>query len=105
MNSKLVFDGLWIGAEVASIVILRGDYKEVTLRHVTFDPGGPKTRDPGSDELPAISIVVEGNIEKLVVDASIIGAIELKNDSYVEMIKITDSIVQSRDETVPQSDS
>jgi len=99
-DSKLVIDGLWIGAEVASSVKFRGDYKEVTLRHVTFDPGGPKTKDPGSDELPAISIVVEGNIEKLVVDASIIGAIELKNDSYVKKIEITDSIVQSRDETV-----
>jgi len=98
-DSELVLDGLWVGAEMASSVVLRGDYEVVTLRHVTFDPGGTKTQDPGSDELPTISLVVEGNIEKLVVDASIIGPIQLANEGYVEKIEITDSVVQSQDET------
>ena len=99
-DARLVLDGLWISAGIKVSVILRGDYEVVRFQHMTFDPGGKTSRDPGGGELPAISLIVEGNIEKLVIDSSIIGPVQLLNNGYVEKIEITDTILQSRDKTV-----
>ncbi len=99
-DATLLLDGLWIGSESSNQVILRGDYEEVTLRHMTLDPGGLKGGH-GSDVLPAVQLVIEGNIELLVIESSIMGPIRIEGNGYVEKIVIKDSIIHSIDSSVP----
>ena len=103
-DSELVLDGLWIGADAAAAVYLRGNYEQVTLRHMTLDPGGEKTRDEGSDVLPAISLIIEGYVDQLLIESSIIGPVQIDNDGYIEKAVIKDTIVQNRDNTIPALD-
>lgn len=100
-DSTIVLDGLWIGAQPESSIVLRGDFESVILRHVTLDPGGARTLDEASDDIPTVTLVVEGNIELLTIESSILGPLHIESDGYIEKAVITDSILQSRDETVP----
>ena len=99
-DATVVLDGLWIGARSEASVIFRGDFERVTLRHVTLDPGGPRTVDDASDNIPLVNLVIEGNIELLTVESSILGPMRIDNDGYIEKAVVTDSIVQSRDDGV-----
>ena len=98
-DSTIMLDGLWIGAQPQSSLVLRGDYETVTLRHVTLDPGGPRTQDDTSDDISPVTLVVEGNIELLTIEACILGPLHIENDGYIEKAVILDSILQSRDDT------
>jgi hypothetical protein len=100
-DSMIMLDGLWIGAQSHSSIVLRGDFESVTLRHVTIDPGGPRTADDIGDDIPRVTLVVEGNIELLTVDACILGPLHIEGDGYIEKAVILDSILQSRDEIIP----
>ncbi len=101
-DSRLLLDGLWIGARNPRAVVLRGDYEEVVLRHVTLDPGGPLGRPDldgvgGGVELPPVILWIEGQVERLVIESSITGPIATAGAGTVERLEIRDSIVQSRD--------
>ena len=100
-DSTLLLDGIWIGADAARNILLRGNYEQVTLRHVTLDPGGARTLDETSDVLPAISLIVEGYVDCVQVESSILGPVRISGDGYVEKLVIRDSIVQNLDDASP----
>ena len=100
-DSRLVLDGLWIGSrrDQHLEIILRGNYECVTIRHCTIDPGGDKN-DLG-EELFAVSLVVEGFVEKMIIDASITGPILTRNSGVLKELIVCDSILQSVETAVP----
>jgi hypothetical protein len=96
-DSRLVLDGLWIGAGAPASLRLEGDYEHVILRHVTLDPGGALTLDPGSPSLPPVVLEIRGHVELLEIDASVTGPIRTAGAGVLERLVIRDSIVQSTD--------
>lgn len=103
-ESRLTFDGLWIGAAGPAVIRLEGDYERVTLRHTTLDPGGPLTRDVGSPELPPVVLEVRGHVELIELERCIAGPIRTTGDGVVERLVVRDSILQSTDAAVPAID-
>lgn len=92
----LELDGLWLGYALSgamagtSLARLRitGQWDRIVLRHMTLDPGGvraalvdpaPAPGDPDAFEngaaIPHLRIVVEGQVEELVIDRSIVGSL------------------------------
>jgi hypothetical protein len=90
-QSILVLDGLWIGTAGKFSLILAGDYTSVTIRNSTLDPGGV---DALGNAIAPVPLVIEGNVETLILDHSIVSSIALKGGS-VKQLTITDSIVDS----------
>jgi hypothetical protein len=89
----MTLEGLWIGAVgEARAVILAGDYEQVTIRYCTFDPGG---LDTDGNEIPPVALVIAGYVERLVIDACIMGTIRLDGTGAVETLVMRDSIVQA----------
>jgi len=68
---------------------------------MTLDPGGARTREEGSDVLPAISLIIDGYVDQLSIESSILGPVKITNDGYVEKTVIRDSILQNRDGAIP----
>ena len=91
-DSELTLDGLWIGSAGNYEIILRGDYERVTIRHCTFDPGGI---DADGNTIPPVSLVIEGQVEEMIIDASITGEIKTQGDGVVERLIVRDSILDS----------
>jgi hypothetical protein len=94
-DATLTLEGLWVGGEAnlaAAAVVLRGDYERVVIRHTTIDPGGI---DAQSDPLPSVHLVVEGNVEELMIENSIVGPIRTQGGGLVEKLRMRHSIVQS----------
>jgi hypothetical protein len=91
-DATLSFDGLWIGSDGNHAVVLQGDYERVVIRSCTFDPGGV---DAGGNAISALPLVVEGQIEELVIEKSIMAPIRTKGTGAVEKLVVRDSILQS----------
>lgn len=91
-NAELLLDGLWLGCYANYAVILRGDYEQVTIRNCTFDPGG---YDWDENPICPMPLVVEGEVERMVVEASIMGPIRVASGGIVEMLEVRDTIIQS----------
>lgn len=104
-DSCILLDGLWIGADDPTLVgfevILTGGFEKVILRHVTLDPGGRRMKDVGSDNVPAVTLVVEGHIESLIIDSCITGPIKTRGSGVIESTTICDSILQSQSAKIP----
>jgi hypothetical protein len=103
-GSRLLLDGLWVGAQSADLALsLRGDYDRVTLTSVTLDPGGAQQLDGGA-LLPALRLEIGGFVEELVIDCCITGPLEEALDELdpcsVGKLIVRDSIVQSIDPDV-----
>ena len=98
-NAQLILDGLWIGSQGNKnwSIILKGTYDCVTIKNCTIDPGGGV--NILGENLNPVPILIEGTIQKLVIDASIIATIETKTNGLVEELIICDSILQSVDPT------
>ncbi|NCA84365.1 MAG: hypothetical protein EOM83_02195 [Clostridia bacterium] len=94
-NSKLSLDGLWIGAkgDFAAEVILKGDFACVVIRNCTLDPGG--STNIKNEILHPVNLIIEGRVENLCIESSIMGHVIVRNDGYVEEAFIKDSIIQS----------
>lgn len=101
-------EGLWLGSDNANgdFSIHGGastqttlDWDTVTIRGATFDPGG--VRGDGT-LIPALRILVSGRVGNLIIERSIVGAIQLVvdpaciNSGLVENLVISDSIVDGR---------
>jgi hypothetical protein len=89
----LELDGLWIGAALSGAMAgtnlarlrITGQWDRIVLRHMTLDPGGVKAAlAPTADEpfafengrpIPHVRILIEGQVEDLIVDRSIIGSL------------------------------
>lgn len=92
-DAVLALDGLWLGADgAARQVILRGDWTRVEIRACTLDPGGVAA--DGSPIEP-VGVQVEGAIELLVIQSSIVSQIALVGSGRVERLEIKDSILQA----------
>ena len=97
-ESELTIDGLWIGADGAFQIRLLGDYELVTLRHVTLDPGGT---DASGNPIPAVPLSIRGNVEKLVIENSIVGPIRVDGVGELTNLEIRDSIVDGQNSIEP----
>jgi hypothetical protein len=112
----LTLEGLWIGMEqegavassapclpVPASLIFQGVFDRVTIRHCTLDPGGEKAHlDPDQCQaIPFVQIVVRGDIEELVIEASIVGPItedRISGDpGTIQKLTLRDSIIHSLD--------
>ena len=112
-GENLVIDGLWVGlfpdahgpvADPASPVetqlVLLGNFETVTLRNVTLDPGGVRARIVAgqTDVIPFVTLLVEGSIDRLVIDHCITGPLDESTDAgdrcSAGEICIVDSIIR-----------
>ena len=96
-DASLLLDGVWIGSDSPANLTLNGDYERVILRHVTLDPGGERCEDSAGDALPAVSLIIEGHVERLEIEASITGPIRTAGSGVVEELLVRDSIIQCRE--------
>jgi hypothetical protein len=100
-NATLILDGLWVGAvgNLAASLVLRGNYEKVIIRNCTLDPGGG---DNGLAEiLFPVTLSIDGFVETLCIESSIVGPISVTSNGLVEEVCINDAILQSVDSTVP----
>lgn len=93
VDSELTLNGLWIGAGGAFMLRLLGDYEQVTLRHMTLDPGGI---DAAGNPIPPVPIRISGNVGRLVIESSIVGRIFVDAAGELTELVISDSIVDGR---------
>ena len=100
IDAFFTLDGLWIGPAGKFSLVLAGNYKTVTISHVTLDTGGV---DWQGNPIAAVPVEIIGNIENLIVDHSITGPIFVSGGS-VKQLLIADSIVHSIDKAVPAID-
>lgn len=109
-EGSLVLDGIFVsGADI----VLRGSYSSVTLTCCTFDPGNSAgslgSHSPSSPFAQAIDgqdlvptrLWVEGEIQQLIVDRSVLGPIRTRAGGAIENLTITNSIVQAISTSVP----
>lgn len=97
-ESELTLDGLWIGATGAFQIRLLGDYKLVTLRHMTLDPGGV---DSSGNVIRPVPLSIRGNVEKLVIEKSIVSRILVEGAGELTNLEIIDSIVDGQQSPAP----
>ncbi len=110
LNSNITLDGLWIGAKgnLAAEIILRGDFECVIIRNCSLDPGGldlgvldPESRKNIKGEIiHPVKLIIEGRVENLCIESSIMAPILIRNSGYVEDFSVSDSIIQSVDSTI-----
>ncbi|MEO8148079.1 MAG: hypothetical protein ABI723_10600 [Bacteroidia bacterium] len=101
MNSVLTLDGLWIGSVgnlINKAIILRGDYECVVIKNCTLDPGG--SVNAKNETLFPLTLSIEGNVENLCLESSILGPVKLESTGNVEEVYISDCIIQSIDTTI-----
>lgn len=101
IDSVLVLDGLLISG---SDIVLAGDFAEVMVNCCSFDPGEADSSGDtakvwtaaadGRDLLPTV-LRVQGTVAKLTIRRSISGAIRTESAGVIEILSVTDSIVQS----------
>jgi len=97
-ESELTLQGLWIGADGNFSIQLLGDYELVTLRHVTLDPGGV---DAAGNPIRAVPLRIMGNVERMVIESSIVGPILVDAAGELTNLDIRDSIVDGQQSPAP----
>jgi len=100
VDALLTLEGLWIGASGNFLLVLAGNFKTVTIRHSTLDPGGLDWR---GNLIAPVPIEITGNIETLSIDHAILDSISL-NGGSVKQLQIADSILQSINAATPAID-
>ena len=101
-DASIVLDGLWIGQQAgqAFSILLDGNFKCITIRNCTIDPGNEIKKDLNGTALLPVSIIVRGVVQNLCIESSITGPIEARGaGAVIENLSIADSIVQSTDPT------
>jgi hypothetical protein len=93
IEATLVLDGLWIGSRNDAAIVLAGAWHEVTIRSSTLDPGG---LDADGNPLTPVRIFVDGKIDRLVVERSVIASIATQNAGVIDDIVIHDAIVDAQ---------
>lgn len=89
-DATLTLDGLWIGADAPTSLVLAGDYHSVTLQWVTLDPGG---LDAQNNPIAPVQIVIRGVVDQLQIQSSVIAGIAIEAAGTLEQLSIQDSIV------------
>jgi len=97
-DARLRLDGLWVGAAaLGRILILRsqngaaGSYEEVRIQACTLEPG---RRDGAVWGVPPLPLVIEGYVERLVIERSLTAAIRLGAGGFVGTCVVCDSVVR-----------
>jgi hypothetical protein len=90
--AELVIDGIWFGAGGAFAIVLRGDWATVTLRHATLDPGGA---DADGAAIAPVRLWIEGTVDALEIDRSIVATVGVRAGGLLELVTITDSILDA----------
>jgi hypothetical protein len=98
LDSELTLNGLWIGASGAFSIQLRGDYRSVTLRHMSLDPGGV---DAAGNPIRPTPLGIHGNVERLVIENSMVGPIRVQGAGELTHLEIRDSIVDGHRSPAP----
>lgn len=93
-NATLVLDGLWLGGLAAISIRLRGSYRSVRIVNCTIDPGGAQTEDLGAPQVPAVGLVVAGEVDRLEIEGSIVGRISVAGPGAINRLVLRDAIVQ-----------
>jgi hypothetical protein len=100
-DSTLLLQGIHL---VGADLVLAGQFGSVQLRNTTLDPGTsgaalktPTLFTPAADGqmLWPTRLFIEANVNKLVIERAVTGAIRTRNGGAVELLQVTDSIVQS----------
>lgn len=99
-NAQLSLDGLWIGTHTTprSVVLqtstAAANFDTVHLRFCTLDPGG---EDANNVALPPVTLLIDGYVDTLIIENSILAEIKLQNaNSVVKNLVLQDSIVHAR---------
>jgi hypothetical protein len=102
IDNSLVLDGLWLGVKAgeSASILINGNYKCVTIRNCTIDPGNNGIKDINNNDLLPVDIIVTGVVQNLCIESSILGPIRTQGTGIVEYLSIVDSIVQSTDPAV-----
>ena len=100
-QASLILEGLFV---TGGDIVLRGSFASVTLNCCSFDPGSAATHQgassvftqsiDGRDLVPS-RLWIEGEIEELVIDRSILGPVLTRNGGEVESVVAAESILQS----------
>jgi len=95
---QLVLDGLFVSG---GDLVLRGTFDLVSLLCCTLDPGNAGS-SPGEyaaaadgRQLAPCRLWVEGEVESLTIDRSVVGPIQTRSGGAIESLTITNSIVQA----------
>lgn len=91
-EATLVLDGVWIGSREDSAIVLRGAWHEVIIRNSTLDPGG---LDVDGDPLTAVAVWIEGTVDRVVIDRSIVCAIAPRNGGVIDEVVAHDAILDA----------
>ena len=98
-EAELTLEGLFISG---GDVVLRGQFKSVTLTSCTFDPGTNDKTGVGYNksvdgrQLAPSCLWIEGHVETLVVSRCVMGPInERTGDGWMDKAQLSDSIVQA----------
>lgn len=95
-DSELTLDGLWIGGRAPRQVHLaaaaNSGWSEVTIVHATLDPGG---RDADGGALGPIVLSIDSRVDRLVIDASVLGRVVVSAAGLIENLVLRNSIVHS----------
>ena len=94
-DATVALDGLWLGAKSDQKLILRGDFETVHLAHMTLDPGGARNDEEMVPSINPVVLSVQGHIETLVIEKSILGRIDISGPGHVEKLMLSDSILQA----------
>lgn len=98
VEAELVIEGIWFGAEGAFGLVLQGNWARVTIRHSTLDPGGV---DTDGNPIEPVRLTIEGAVDELVIDRSIVAPIAPAGSGLVDLVTATDSILHSTIAGVP----
>lgn len=97
-DAELALEGLFISG---GDVVLSGNFKSVTLTSCTFDPGTNNKAGTGYElsvdgrKLAPCCLWIDGHVEKLVVSRCVMGPINERAKGILDLLMISDSIVQS----------
>jgi hypothetical protein len=100
-DSTLVLQGIHL---VGADLVLAGQFGSVRIRSATLDPGtsGAALQPPtlfasAADGQPLwpTRLFIEADVNELIIERAITGAIRTRNGGAVEVLRITDSIVQA----------
>jgi hypothetical protein len=107
-EAELVIDGLWLGlfrtgSSSSTRLRIDGQWRKVTLRNVTIDPGGIRAVAPGqpAETIPGVRLVLADAIDDMEIEGSVLGGIEEQSSSTdpcaADTVKISNSIVLNED--------
>lgn len=110
-GTSIEINGLWLGLLLSGVapqpdlaeLVFDGQWERILIRDATLDPGGDRAALAGDPVtvVPHVRLVLEGVVDELVIERSIIGSIAERGlgggaPCTAATISISDSIIQGR---------